>query len=233
MRAASSLCCGRGDRRAGSYRSPARSAWGGSAPWRQSRRSARLQGHLQCGSPSRFGGCARCAFMCTAIFVAGQRTLAARPPNRGAARWLFASRAAVLAMFALGTLAIGFYRLVPEAAPAPEFVPRGLFALLWVVIALKGAGIGKLKPGSAMGLCVTWTKQSRLAWDRGHRALGRILFWGRPGRSRYEPHRRTARLAGDVGRDRRTRRHGRAVRELAHLASRPPSFGGQRRLSLG
>jgi uncharacterized membrane protein len=27
-------------------------------------------------------------------------------------------------------------------------------------------------------LCVSWTKQSRLAWDRAHRALGRILFWG-------------------------------------------------------
>jgi uncharacterized membrane protein len=27
-------------------------------------------------------------------------------------------------------------------------------------------------------LRVPWTRQSRLAWDRGHRALGRILFWG-------------------------------------------------------
>ena len=42
----------------------------------------------------------------------------------------------------------------------------------------EGAGIGKLKPGSAMGLCVPWTKQSRLAWDRAHRTLGRVLFWG-------------------------------------------------------
>jgi uncharacterized membrane protein len=57
-------------------------------------------------------------------------------------------------------------------------VPRSLFALLWVIIALKGAGIGKLKPESGMGLCVSWTKESRLAWDRGHRTLGRILFWG-------------------------------------------------------
>jgi hypothetical protein len=81
-------------------------------------------------------------------------------------------------MLTRATLTVGFYRLVPEAAPAPEFVPRGLFALLWIVIALKGAGIGKLTPGSGMGLRVSWTKQSRLAWDRGHRALGRILFWG-------------------------------------------------------
>jgi len=116
--------------------------------------------------------------VCTSVFVASQRKLAAKPPNHGAARWVFASRAAVLAMFTLGTLAIGFYRLVPDARPAPALIPRGLFALMWIVIALKGAGIGKLKPGSAMGLCVPWTKQSRLAWDRAHRALGRVLFWG-------------------------------------------------------
>ncbi|HXW08400.1 MAG TPA: hypothetical protein VD833_24425 [Vicinamibacterales bacterium] len=29
----------------------------------------------------------------TALFVAGQRRLAVRPPNRGAAQWIFASRA--------------------------------------------------------------------------------------------------------------------------------------------
>lgn len=116
--------------------------------------------------------------MTTCLFVAAQRRLVARPPNPGAARWLLASRAAVLTMLTLATVAVAFFRLVPDAGPAPEFVPRVLFALLWIVIALKGAGIGKLKPGSAMGLCVAWTMQSRLAWDRAHRALGRILFWG-------------------------------------------------------
>jgi uncharacterized membrane protein len=29
-----------------------------------------------------------------------------------------------------------------------------------------------------MGLCVFWTRHSRLAWDRAHRTLGRVLFWG-------------------------------------------------------
>jgi len=116
--------------------------------------------------------------MSTGIFVSAQRKLAARPPNRGAARWLILSRAAVLALLTAATLTIGFYRLVPEAAPAPAIVPRALFALMWVVIALKGAAMGKLKPGSAMGLRVPWTRQSRLAWERAHRVLGRILFWG-------------------------------------------------------
>jgi len=116
--------------------------------------------------------------MCTAMVIAGQRRLAARPPNSGAGRWIVASRVAALAMLAVGTLAIGFYRLVPDAAPAPPFVPTGLFILMWLVITLKGAGIGKLKPGSATGLRVSWTLQSRVAWDRAHRTLGRVLFWG-------------------------------------------------------
>lgn len=116
--------------------------------------------------------------MSTALFVVAQRKLVAKPPNRGAARWIAASRAALLAILTLGTLAVGFHRLLPDAGPAPALFPRALFALLWVIIALKGAGIGKLKPGSALGLCVSWTKQSRLAWDRAHRTLGRILFWG-------------------------------------------------------
>ena len=116
--------------------------------------------------------------MATALFVGSQRKLAARPPNRGAARWLVASRAAALSMLAFATLVIGYHRLVPATAPPPELTVQGLFTLMWAIVALKGAAMGKLKPGSAMGLCVRWTKQSRLAWDRAHRTLGRVLFWG-------------------------------------------------------
>jgi uncharacterized membrane protein len=116
--------------------------------------------------------------MVTALFVAKQRQLFAHPPNRGAARWIFASRATVLSLLTLGTLAIGFNRLVPDAAPPPDLTVRSLFLMMWAIIALKGAAMGKLKPGSAMGLCVSWTKQSRLAWDKGHRTLGRVFFWG-------------------------------------------------------
>jgi uncharacterized membrane protein len=107
--------------------------------------------------------------MCTAMVVAAQRRLAASPPNSGAGRWIVASRVAALAMLAAS---------VPEAAPAPSLVLGGLFVLMWAVIALKGAGIGKLKPGSVAGLRVSWTMRSRAAWDRAHRALGRVLFWG-------------------------------------------------------
>jgi uncharacterized membrane protein len=116
--------------------------------------------------------------MLTSLFIAAQRKLGAQPPNRGAARWILASRVAVLTMLAFATLVVGFYGLVPDAAPPPDIVPRALIALLWTVIALKGAGVGKLKPGGAFGLRVPWTLQSRLAWDRAHRVLGRVLFYG-------------------------------------------------------
>lgn len=116
--------------------------------------------------------------MSTGLFVSAQRRLLAKPVSRGAARWIIASRATLLALLTTATLVVGFYRLVPGAAPPPDLVPRTLFALLWVVIALKGAAVGKLKPNGAIGLCVSWTRESRLAWDRGHRTLGRILFWG-------------------------------------------------------
>ena len=33
-------------------------------------------------------------------------------------------------------------------------------------------------PGGYLGLRVYWTTHSRLAWDRAHRVLGRVLFWG-------------------------------------------------------
>jgi len=116
--------------------------------------------------------------MPTVLFVASQRKLAAMPITGGAARWIFALRATVLVMLTVATLAVGAFNLVPAAAPAPDFVARVLLAFFWVIIALKGAAMGKLRPGSSMGLRVPWTRQSRLAWDRGHRALGRILFWG-------------------------------------------------------
>jgi hypothetical protein len=48
----------------------------------------------------------------TALFVANQRKILRSPPNRGAASWVFASRVAVLAVIALGTLVVAAVRNV-------------------------------------------------------------------------------------------------------------------------
>lgn len=96
--------------------------------------------------------------------------------NRGAAGWLVASRAAMLAVLAIGSLALAFRDYLQP--PLPAITVQAVFSMMWAAISLKGAAVGKFKPGGRLGLCVYWTTHSRLAWDRAHRVLGRILFWG-------------------------------------------------------
>jgi hypothetical protein len=114
--------------------------------------------------------------MCTALFASAQRRRGAGTLNPGAAGWVFASRIALLAMLVIGSLVIGFRSMVPDDVAL--LVPPALYAFMWAAIALKGAAAGKFTPGGRMGLCVYWTTHSRLAWDRAHRVLGRVLFWG-------------------------------------------------------
>jgi uncharacterized membrane protein len=95
--------------------------------------------------------------------------------NRGAAGWLVASRAAILAVLAIGSLALAFRDYLQP--PMPAITVQAVFAMMWAAISLKGAAVGKFKPGGRLGLCVYWTTHSRLAWDRAHRVLGRMLFW--------------------------------------------------------
>ena len=82
------------------------------------------------------------------------------------------------ALTLLGALTV----LVALRAYAPDALPNGtptvIAMLLSAVIALKGALLGKLKPGGIFGLRLPWTCRSRLAWEKAHRLLGRILFFG-------------------------------------------------------
>ncbi len=110
----------------------------------------------------------------TSLMIAANRRLAHNEQVRGAAGWIVAWRGAVLALLAVITVVVLFYRYLPVATP--ETAGKGIYALLWCVIALKGAAMGKLKPGGVIGLRVPWTLNSRLAWEKAHRTLGRILF---------------------------------------------------------
>jgi len=56
--------------------------------------------------------------------------------------------------------------------------PRLFLALIWLVIAVTGAAMGKLGPNRFGGVRVYWTFHSRLAWDKANRLLGRIFFLG-------------------------------------------------------
>ena len=113
--------------------------------------------------------------MITALFATAQRRLASASIGRGAAAWMTASRTAVLAILVLVSLLVVFRVLFTPSAL--EIGTTGVSATLWAAIALKGAAAGKFRPGGMLGLRVYWTTHSRLAWERAHRVLGRVLFW--------------------------------------------------------
>lgn len=114
--------------------------------------------------------------MLTALFAGTQRRLARTQVARGAVTWFTASRAAVLAVLVIASLLVVFRGLATP--PARDVTITAAFAAMWAALALKGAAAGRFKPGGYLGLRVYWTMRSRLAWDRAHRVLGRVLFWG-------------------------------------------------------
>lgn len=114
--------------------------------------------------------------MVTAIFSTVHGRIAGDPSVQQGLGWLFPVRLLVLLVLTSATLIVVFYRVLPPATP--QLASQAMFSALWVLIALKGAAIGKLKPNGFIGLRVRWTLDSRLAWDKAHRALGRVLFFG-------------------------------------------------------
>ena len=114
--------------------------------------------------------------MFTALFAGTQRQLARAQLARGAVTWFTASRAAVFAVLVITSLLVVFRGLATP--PVRDVTITAVFAAMWAAVALKGAAAGKFKPGGYLGLRVYWTTHSRLAWDRAHRVLGRVLFWG-------------------------------------------------------
>jgi uncharacterized membrane protein len=114
--------------------------------------------------------------MLAALFAGVQRRLSRTQVARGAVAWLTASRAAVFAVLALASALVVFDGLATR--PARDLTITALVAAMWAALALKGAAAGRFKPGGYLGLRVYWTTHSRLAWDRAHRVLGRVLFWG-------------------------------------------------------
>lgn len=111
----------------------------------------------------------------TLVLAASNRRLAADPHIGALTGWLVALRGVVALVLVAATGALIFDRYI--SATAPDEFARGVCALLWLVLTIKGALVGKLKPNGVIGLRVPWTLKSRLAWDKAHRTLGRALFW--------------------------------------------------------
>lgn len=111
----------------------------------------------------------------TLAFSAVNRRLFANPQGRHAGRYVAAWRYTVLAFLGVLSVVIALRAYAPDAAKGTPIV---IAMLLSAMIGLKGALLGKLKPGGVLGLRLPWTCRSRLAWERAHRLMGRVLFFG-------------------------------------------------------
>lgn len=52
-----------------------------------------------------------------------------------------------------------------------------IMALSGVILAITGAGLGRVGPNPVIGVRTPWSYKSRLAWDRSNRLAGRLFFW--------------------------------------------------------
>lgn len=52
-----------------------------------------------------------------------------------------------------------------------------IMALTGVILAVTGAGLGRVGPNPIIGVRTPWSFKSRLAWDRSNRLAGRLFFW--------------------------------------------------------
>lgn len=71
-----------------------------------------------------------------------------------------------------GALALGESGFLTEGPLALRLILAGL-SLMWLVL---GALAGKAKPNLFVGVRLRWTFESRLAWDRSNRLLGRLMM---------------------------------------------------------
>lgn len=117
------------------------------------------------------------AILAATLALAGaNRRLSIDPQGQHATGYLAAWRCGALVLFGALTILVALRTYSPAATPAAA--PNIVAMLLSAFIALKGAVFGKLKPGGVLGLRIPWTCRSRLAWEKAHRLMGRILFFG-------------------------------------------------------
>jgi len=112
----------------------------------------------------------------TVVLAGVNRRLITDAQGRQASGYVIAWRYGALAVVAVLSALIALRTYAPRAVP--DGTPTVVAMLLSALIALKGAALGKLKPGGVLGLRLPWTCQSRLAWEMAHRLMGRILFFG-------------------------------------------------------
>jgi uncharacterized membrane protein len=112
----------------------------------------------------------------TVVLAAANRRLAAASQGRHTRSYVLAWRYGVLALLVVCSVLVALRAYAPQVTP--DGMPTVIAMLVSAAIGLKGAVLGKLRPNGVLGLRVRWTRQSRLAWERAHRLMGRVLFAG-------------------------------------------------------
>lgn len=112
----------------------------------------------------------------TLIQLTLSRRLSVDPQVRHPSLYVTLWRYGALALLSVLTVVVAIDTYAPDTVS--NGMPTLIAMLISSVIALKGAALGKLKPSGVIGLRLRWTLQSRLAWEKAHRLMGRILFFG-------------------------------------------------------
>jgi len=135
------------------------------------------------GSVDRWGGRGEAALvivgMAAASLITGLLLDAnARRPEADDARRRgldFAKSIAVIAPCLISAMMAGL-ALSPD--PASLGGMHLVLAAVCALMAVIGAGMGKVAPNAFVGLRTPWSLNSKLAWEKSNRLAGRLLFWG-------------------------------------------------------
>jgi len=140
-----------------------------------------MQFDLQ-GRPDRWGDRAELAmvlgFMAAmaAISAGSMGWFAARIEDASRRRGLRAGQLVALVAIA-GATAFMTISILRETAGDGGASGGWAMAGLGLLLAVIGAGLGRVAPNPLIGVRTPWAYKSRLAWDRSNRLGGRLLFW--------------------------------------------------------
>jgi uncharacterized membrane protein len=95
--------------------------------------------------------------------------------ERGSRRTASLARGLLLGAAAVLTAIIASLVFNPASGLSQS---RLTLSLVWVLLIVIGAVLGKTTPNAFIGVRIYWTLRSRLAWDKANRLLGRIMFIG-------------------------------------------------------
>lgn len=134
------------------------------------------------GRPDRWGdrnelaGVLGLMAVLTAALGAGMGWYAAQSQDPARRRGLRAGQA--VSILALGGTTVFLCASILGHSAGGHPVGAGwALAGVGVLLAVIGAGMGRVAPNPFIGVRTPWSYKSRLAWDKSNRLAGRLMFW--------------------------------------------------------